>query len=422
MVTRVVSPVLAVATVLAMTAAAVRVSRLESQEVHVVERGSIAELARRGDATPESVRLAAVRLARDQVATFELCAEDAMQPARWAGAISLAVWRPSATELMTRADLDEEVLAHVRRSATTGCLTIGQGVVATDDVYAVEAIFDALPSAIAQVPLTLVVQAWRPLETVDVLLVVVAWSCALAFVGSLALRRASTIGSTVDPWEPKHLARKPLLGPGARVIAGVALLTGAFVLSGFLPHGAVLALGAGAALALVEASLALALADGGGLGVRIRVLALHPPPRPWFWLPLGLAAGAGLWALAVIATSVVPSTSESAMQSFVSWPSGLLAAAMLAVVVPVAEELFFRGFVFGTLEASSRSIAFGSAWLLFVVAHAPQTFGQWGALVAILIAGFGLTALRAASRSLLVPVVAHLTYNGILVIGAVLGE
>ena len=34
-----------------------------------------------------------------------------------------------------------------------------------------------------------------------------------------------------------------------------------------------------------------------------------------------------------------------------------------------------------------------------MIAHAPQTWGQWGALVAISVTGLGLTTVRAISRS-----------------------
>jgi membrane protease YdiL (CAAX protease family) len=112
--------------------------------------------------------------------------------------------------------------------------------------------------------------------------------------------------------------------------------------------------------------------------------------------------------------AIVPATGESAVQSFVRFPSGLLSFAALAVVAPLAEEIFFRGFVYGVLEQKSRVLAFLGAWLLFVVAHAPQTWGQWGALVAIAITSLVLTSLRAASRSTLVPALAHLAYNGLL--------
>ena len=410
--------VLAVATLLALSAGVARVSWLEGQELRVGEHVTLAELAAAEGATAGSVRLGRAQLTREQHVTFELCAGDAMPPERWTGAMAIAVWRPRAGELMTRSDLTAEVLAQVRRGPELGCLTIGRGVIGEGDVYAVEALYDARPTALEEVPLTLSVQAHRALEGVDAGIVAGAWLFAMALVVSLAgLRRADAPAEELDLWEQE--AQGPRIPPEVRVVAAVLALVAGFFVSGFLPAGAALALAAGAALALVEASLALALAPGPGFRRRLSLLAIGRPSRAWLWFPLALVTGVLLWIIAVLATRLVPSTGVSAVSTFVSWPSGLLSFACLAVLVPLAEELFFRGFVYGVLEARSRVIAILGAWLLFVLAHAPQTWGQWGALVAILITGLALTALRAVSRSTLVPALAHLVYNGILAISAV---
>jgi len=41
----------------------------------------------------------------------------------------------------------------------------------------------------------------------------------------------------------------------------------------------------------------------------------------------------------------------------ISWPSERLALALVAVVVPVIEEVFFRGFVYGAIERRSGELA-----------------------------------------------------------------
>jgi membrane protease YdiL (CAAX protease family) len=417
--------VLAFATLLALGAGVARVTWLEAREVRLVERATLTELAEAEGATAGSVRLGRVRLAREQRVSFELCADDAMPPERWTGAMALAVWRPRGGELMTRSELTADVLAQVRRGPALGCLTIGRGVIGEDDVYAVEALFDQRPSAIADVPLTLSVQAHRPLETIDAAIVVGAWLFAIGLVASLAgWRRVDTAAPAedLDPWEEEQAAhaRGPSIPPEARVAGALLMLIAGFFLSGFFPSGAALALAAGAALALVEAAIAITLTPGPGWRRRLSLLAISQPPRAWLWFPVALVSGLVLWIIAVLATRLVPSTGESAVSTFVSWPSGLLSFACLAVLVPLAEELFFRGFVYGVLEARSRVLAFLAAWLLFVLAHAPQTWGQWGALVAILITGLALTTLRVVSRSTLVPALAHLVYNGILAVSAVL--
>ena len=105
---------------------------------------------------------------------------------------------------------------------------------------------------------------------------------------------------------------------------------------------------------------------------------------------------------------------------FVSWPSGMLSFAALAVAAPLAEEIFFRGFVWSTLERYHRVAAFLGAWLLFVAFHASQTWGEWGALLAITVTGLGLTSIRALSGSTLIAATAHLVYNGMLAMTAFL--
>ncbi len=421
-----------VAMVLTIAAGVARVAWLEGREVHLATRATLAELATREGATDESARLGRVTLLRDQEVTFELCAAEPMRPERWAGSMAVAVWRPRARELMTRADLTPEVLANVRRDATSGCLLIGRGVIADDDVYAVDALFDSRPRAIEDVPLVLAVQARQPLETLDLAIVLSGWLFAILFVVALALRpREAALASAsegarasipeLDLWEQAQAQAAPKLIPEARVAIGLVLVVGAFVGSGFLPGGNALALATGVALAIFEASMGVALAPGASLRLRARVLALVRPPRPWLHFPIALASGVALYVAAIAATRLVPSTGESAIQTFVSWPSGLLSFACLAVVAPLAEEVFFRGFVYGVLEERSRVAAFLSGWLLFVLAHVPQTFGQWGALASICVTGLGLTTLRWTSRSTLVPALAHLVYNGLLAVVSVAG-
>ena len=109
--------------------------------------------------------------------------------------------------------------------------------------------------------------------------------------------------------------------------------------------------------------------------------------------------------------SVVPATGEAPIEAFISWPSGALAFAVLGMVVPLAEELFFRGFVFGALRPLGVGMASVGTVLLFAAVHAQQAWGNWGALLSVTVTGIILTALRAVTGSAIVPAVAHLLYN-----------
>jgi membrane protease YdiL (CAAX protease family) len=108
---------------------------------------------------------------------------------------------------------------------------------------------------------------------------------------------------------------------------------------------------------------------------------------------------------------IVPASGQAPIEAFIAWPSGALAFAALGMAVPLAEELFFRGFVYGALVPLGRGAAITLTSLLFAAVHAPQTWGNWGALLSVTVTGIVLTLLRAMSGSTLVPAVAHLLYN-----------
>ena len=93
-------------------------------------------------------------------------------------------------------------------------------------------------------------------------------------------------------------------------------------------------------------------------------------------------------------------------------PDVLVGAALLAIVLaPIAEELFFRGFVFGGLIRGLGP--WGAAILsaaLFMLAHrAPVTF------IPIFIIGLLLAWTYLKSGSLWYPILAHMGYNSMVV-------
>ena len=84
----------------------------------------------------------------------------------------------------------------------------------------------------------------------------------------------------------------------------------------------------------------------------------------WLWLLASGLCAPILVAAARIALSLVPATGEAPIQTFVSWPSGMLSFALLGVMVPVGEEIFFRGFVYRTALGLGRALAFHPDTLL----------------------------------------------------------
>lgn len=82
----------------------------------------------------------------------------------------------------------------------------------------------------------------------------------------------------------------------------------------------------------------------------------------------------------------------------------LLAGAILA---PIGEEIFFRGFLFTSLlKERGPAVAYAASSLLFAVVHL-----NLAALLPILVLGVGLAIARHVSRSLLAPIVAHSLNN-----------
>jgi membrane protease YdiL (CAAX protease family) len=167
----------------------------------------------------------------------------------------------------------------------------------------------------------------------------------------------------------------------------------------------------GTLIAAVEMALAL-------LGARLvfahgrRGLSLFAPERrAGLWLFGACASALLLRVLSHWALRLVPSTGEAPIEAFIAWPSGALTFALLGMAVPLAEELFFRGFVFGALSGLGRSTACLGTLLLFALAHAQQVWGNWGALLSVTLTGALLTLLRALSGSSLVPAVAHVLFN-----------
>ena len=89
--------------------------------------------------------------------------------------------------------------------------------------------------------------------------------------------------------------------------------------------------------------------------------------------------------------------------------------ACVAVVVPLAEELFFRGFVYGTAERwKGANAATVASIVLFAVVHLPQQWGAWGAFASVTLTGVVLTLLRRATGSTLVPALAHVAHNALI--------
>jgi len=89
-------------------------------------------------------------------------------------------------------------------------------------------------------------------------------------------------------------------------------------------------------------------------------------------------------------------------------------------LVPVFEEMLFRGFLYPVL---ARRLGLVLAVILtavpFVMIHVPQLIdpkmafkNSWGPILVISIIGFALTIVRAVKKSVAAGVLMHVAYNG----------
>lgn len=399
--------------------------------------------------------------------TFELCSSEGISPDRWGDAVVLAVEAGDRAprDVVLEERVGASMLAMARRNTHGACVDFARaGPLQIGGHYVVVA--REVAPALAGVDARARILAESPLVAGDRNAVLAVLAAALLFVIGLALRSPSSLAHVLMPawpfaraaalagalgvvglalaWVYPWLALSTrlvatglsivlavLAGVGLRlgraealaVLGVMAVIEGSFTISLLSSAGAAAGLVSGLTLAVCEVAVAVALAgmivDRGA--IRSLLGLQRPAHRMVALLGFGTAPFLGviLRILATRALQSVPSTGEAPIEAYVSWPSGLLSFAVLSAVAPIGEEIFFRGLVYGALYGSGGRVravlAFLGAWGLFVVAHAPQTWGSWGGLLAVAVAGLGFTALRALTGSILVSSIAHLVYNGLLV-------
>ncbi len=436
-----------------------RVAGLERHELEREGRWTPLAATPGANGAPEPHRsLTTARLERGEEVTFEVCTQDRLDAKLWRGVVDFAVWDPIAQQLVLRAPLDRTLLARAKRSSRGSCIVLARSAaLAAGGTLAIEVVWPGrtLPAAVRGTPLRGRILARRPLapsNRIPVGLVLLG-----ALLGLAALTRwrrsrepppadiAAPTPSTSPPAAPSSLAADstastrppstpssqsvpsrsdpppPLASESAtraltRVGAGLAILLLAGTAIAFVPiGGATAALFRGLLLAAVQV-LAAALLVHAARRERAAALGMTRPTRALIALGLAPVIGVGLFYLGGLAARAIPSTGEAPVEAIVSWPSGTLAVALIAVVVPIAEELFFRGFLYGTLARRfGEAVAFVATVLLFALAHLPQEWGAFGSLASIFIAGVGFTALRWWTGSSLAPTLAHLAHNTLIV-------
>ncbi len=106
------------------------------------------------------------------------------------------------------------------------------------------------------------------------------------------------------------------------------------------------------------------------------------------------------------------SSGNSPLSELVTDPNGRLVIAASALTAPVAEEFFFRGFIYGVIRARAGArLALWVTTLVFGGAHVLQLAGDWLVIPLVVTAGFILTWVRHRTGVLTPSIVIHLAYN-----------
>jgi membrane protease YdiL (CAAX protease family) len=386
---------------------AFRVYALERTEVdYESATRSLREAQTQPGATRISVRLAAVLLAPNQRVLFELCAAQPLDVSRFEHAFELLVLQLDHKQLMIRVPLDRAHLERARRNSSGGCLVLGSGLLEHGGTYTVEAVYgdSGPPPAAAEVPLRVRVLAKTPLTATDKALVFTLGALLLLLIG-LQLYAAAPADPSAAEGASSFSWADINVDPIAAFLGSLAVFGASLIPL----RGPTLTLAKGVGLLALQLGLAWALTRG--RHDRSQRLALGRPERTWVPVLGALGTLPALVGASMLALRLVPSTGEAPIQTFVSWPSGMLAAALLGVILPLGEEVFFRGYLYGALLGYGRFWSAAANVIVFGSLHALQGWGNWGGLVGVFTAGLVFLGLRIASGSVLVASLLHVAYN-----------
>lgn len=317
-----------------------------------------------------------------QQALFEVCSEQGFADTRWE-ALRFEIWH--------QAD-DAKVATHrvtefKDRRPIAQCMTTFRGQMLADGPYSLRVLGDAPMTH----PPTLRAtgKSWGALHKAD------GGMLALFLLGILLC-----LGSSLS----QITSRED--GQPKRAAVAFALLVLSIVGASFLPiGGAMSGFLSGLLIASAEIGLVFWLSKG---FERTSLLA-------WFrsrWLLAAPFLGGVIWILGRMISRLIPSTGIAPIEQLVAWPSGMFAVAAIGLLAPVAEELFFRGLIYGHMVRNNKeTFAIVVSFLAFAVVHLPQQWGAWGAFASVTFTGLMLTLLRRFTKSTAVCAVAHLAHN-----------
>jgi len=145
------------------------------------------------------------------------------------------------------------------------------------------------------------------------------------------------------------------------------------------------------------------------------------PAIRWNWPGIaGVSfAGVGVLMLAFDALGrFLPMPKSTPFDQFFDRPSDAYLTAVFAVSLgPLIEEIFFRGFLYPVVARRLGAVAgILLTALPFGLMHFVQYGYSWGAVLIVFLVGVVLTTLRAMTKSVAASFLAHVAYNGTLMV------
>ena len=146
-------------------------------------------------------------------------------------------------------------------------------------------------------------------------------------------------------------------------------------------------------------------------------------PKPSFLKAALGAAALGVF-FAVVSSYILVTRPESPStplsEALEANQSSLLMVIFLVLAVmvaPLVEEIIFRGYLFGVLDAArGRTTAIVVVALLFGLMHMDQYWGDWEAIALVTLLGLAMTIVRSLTGSVIASVITHYVYNGLVTV------
>ena len=389
---------------------AYRLATVERQELDVQSQTlSLRKAQALPTATRLSGRLYELQLRRNQRAIFELCASADLASASFRDAFELLILQAEANKLMLRVPLDAAHVKHVQGDARASCLLLGSGVIEQSGNYHIEAVWPthAPPEAVLDVGLWVHVQASPVLTQTDLITV-----CALGAFILLGLALATLLLPKHDVTSSEaRNSIPPQHEPFRYALIPLVVLALFFLATNIPSSGGFQTLLKGCGLLALQVVLPFVFVRQTSLMDKPSALALTGAEHPLRSALYAVISVPLLVQAARLSMRIVPSTEVAPIQHFIAMPSGMLSAALLGAILPLGEELLFRGYLLGAWLRYGKALAAIASVLVFGLLHLEQSWGNWGGLLAIFMTGSVLCGLRLATGSCFVSAISHVAYN-----------